>query len=126
MHTSDTLRKASRAIGINYKGLAGYVHLTPGYTDDWRVRYRIPKYLPGYTRRDICIGHYPTEELAVFALDIFLANYCLEYPEVVSDIKWMFATCAPNSLQEIVESFSIVLGPPDVRLQCNDDYVINM
>lgn len=113
------LGRPSRALGTTHKRLSGYVHLTPGYTNSWRVRYRIPKYMPGHTGKDLCIGHYPTEELAVLTLDIFLAAYCLEFPEAVMDMKWMFRSSEPNCLRDIAEMFPIVATQSDIDMWCN-------
>ena len=60
------------------------------------------------------MGKYDSEELAVLSLDIFLAMYCLEYPETVTDVRQMFLSCTPNSVQEIIDAFPILTIPDDI------------
>jgi len=98
----------------NLERLSGYIHPVPEHPDIWRVRYRIPKYLPGHTGKDMNIGKYESEELAVLSLDIFLAMYCLEYPETVTDVKRMIVSCTPDSMQEIIDMFPLIATSDDI------------
>lgn len=108
---------SSRPLGRRRKQLgrlSGYIHPVPYQTGIWRIRYRIPKYLPGHSGKDMNMGKYDSEELAVLSLDIFLAMYCLEYPETVTDVRQMFLSCTPNSVQEIIDAFPILTIPDDI------------
>jgi len=60
------------------------------------------------------IGKYESEELAVLSLDIFLAMYCLEYPETVTDVKRMIVSCTPDSMQEIIDMFPLIATSDDI------------
>lgn len=81
--------------------------------------------MPAWTGKDLCIGNYPSEEIAALSLDIFIAAYCMEYPETVTDMKWMFRSSTPNNMRDIVQDFFIVATQSDIDTWydiCNTKY----
>ena len=84
-------------------------------SNPYRAKFRIHKGLPGYSGRDICLGNYEDDATAAVAVEIFVALYCMEYPQVLPEMCPLFTSCKATSISDIVQEYPIVANDNEVK-----------
>lgn len=100
--------KIFRPIGLRNNQLFPYVISQPNNsTNPYRAKFRIHKGLPGYSGRDLCLGNYEEEVVAALAVELFVAVYCLEYPELLPALCPLFTSCNADNVRKIVQEYPV-------------------
>ena len=109
--------KISRTIGLRKNQLFPYVCChTNNRSNPYRSKFRIHRGLPGYSGRDICLGNYEEEEIAALAVELFVATYCMEYPDLLLQLSALFTSCEVNSVRDLVREYPVSATDNEVKL----------
>jgi phosphoenolpyruvate carboxylase len=110
--------KISRVVGLRKNQLFPYVvsQRTISKANPYRAKFRIHKGLPGYSGRDINLGNYEEEEIAALAVELFVAAYCLECPEVLLDMSPLLTSCKADRIRDVVKEYPIVATDTEVNM----------
>ena len=66
------------------------------------------RHLPGCTGRDLNLGTYRDECHAAIAVDLFIAMYCIEYPQYLEPMSSLFNSCSPQTIEELLNDFPYI------------------
>lgn len=76
------------------------------------------KGLPHWSGKDINLGAYADEEHAALAVELFVAEYCLEYPEYLLDFRGFLRSCCPITTADLIKEFPVIAT--DSELEANN------
>lgn len=110
--------RTSRAVGLRKNQVFPYV-VGPSYTNKthpYRAKFRIHKGLPGHSGKDICLGNHEDEGVAALAVELFVATYCMEYPEYITAMAPLLTSCKINSVRELVHEYPVVATNDELEL----------
>jgi hypothetical protein len=110
--------KTSRTVGLRNNQIFPYV-VGPSYsskTNPYRAKFRIHKGLPGHSGKDICLGNHEDEFVAALAVELFVATYCMEYPEYLTAITPLLTSCKPCTVRELVHQYPVVATTDEINL----------
>ena len=108
----------TRAVGLRKNQLFPYVcgPSSNSRSNPFRAKFRVHRGLPGYTGRDICLGNHEEEEIAALAVELFVAAYCLEYPEVMKPLSSLITSCEVNDIRDMVRKFPVIATDNELKL----------
>ena len=110
--------QTSRVVGLRNNQIFPYV-VGPSYTNKtnpYRAKFRIHKGLPGHSGRDICLGNHTDEAIAALAVELFVATYCMEYPEYIMAMSPLLTSCKPCSVRDLVHQYPVVATMDELDL----------
>lgn len=110
--------KTSRAVGLRNNQIFPYV-AGPDYTNKtnrYRAKFRIHKGLPGHSGKDICLGNHEDEAIAALAVELFVATYCMEYPEYIPALSPLLTSCKPSNVRDLVHQYPVVATADELDL----------
>lgn len=109
--------RTTRVIGLRKNQIFPYV-VGPDYSNKsnpFRAKFRIHKGLPGYTGRDISLGNHDDECVAALAVELFVATYCMEYPQYFRAMAPLITSCSPGNIKELVHEYPIVATVEEIQ-----------
>lgn len=110
--------QTTRVVGLRNNQIFPYV-VGPSYTNKtnpFRAKFRIHKGLPGYSGRDICLGNHADEVIAALAVELFVATYCMEYPDYLTSMAPLLTSCKPGSVRDLVHEYPVVATSDEMEL----------